>query len=98
MKMDFEDDLINSKILFFKVEKISEFFIFKFKLFHSMKVYGKKITKNIMLGAEVRNVIITSYIKCFSNVRKYFEKIFQRLTFKYFEKVAQFSKPSSFRG
>ena len=78
MKMDFEDDLINSKILFFKVEKISGFFIFKFKLFHSMKVYGKKITKNIMLGAEVRNVIITSYIKCFADVRKYFEKIFQR--------------------
>ena len=96
MKMDFEDDLINSKILFFKVEKSQNFLFSKF--FHSMKVYGKKITKNIMLGAEVRNVIITSYIKCFANVRKYFERIFQRLTFKYFEKVAQFSKSSSFRG
>ena len=42
MKMEFEDGLINFKILFLKAEKASEFLIFKSKLFHSMTVDGKK--------------------------------------------------------
>ena len=52
--MQFEDGLINFKILFLKAEKVSEFLIFKSKLFHSMTVDGKKrISKRIMCGNEV---------------------------------------------
>ena len=42
LKIEFDDALINFKILFLKAEKISEFLIFKSKLFHSMTVDGKK--------------------------------------------------------
>ena len=42
MKIEFEDGLINFKILFLKAEKVLEFLIFKSKLFHSMTVDGKK--------------------------------------------------------
>ena len=48
-----------------------------------------------MFSIEVGNVIISFCIICFANARKYFEKILRRLTFKYFEKVAEFSVPSS---
>ena len=42
-----------------------------------------------MFSTEVGKVIISSYIICSANARKYFEKILQKLTFKkYFEKVA----------
>ena len=52
--MQFEDGLINFKILFLKAEKVSEFLIFKSKLFHSMTVDGKKrISERIMCGNEV---------------------------------------------
>ena len=42
-----------------------------------------------MFIIEVSNVIISSCIICFTNARKSSEDI--RLTFKYFEKVAEFS-------
>ena len=42
LKIEFEDGLINFKILFLKAEKVLEFLIFKSKLFHSMTVDGKK--------------------------------------------------------
>ena len=41
--MEFEDGLINFKIFFLKAKKVSEFLIFKSKLFHSVTVDGKKI-------------------------------------------------------
>ena len=43
MIMEFEDGLINFKIFFLKAKKVSEFLIFKSKLFHSVTVDGKKI-------------------------------------------------------
>ena len=42
LEIEFEDGLINFKILFLKAEKVSEFLIFMSKLFHSMIVDGKK--------------------------------------------------------
>ena len=42
LKTEFENGLINFKILFLKAEKVSEFLNFKSKLFHSMTVDGKK--------------------------------------------------------
>ena len=62
-----------------------------------MTVDGKKrISKKVMSSTEVGNVIISSRVICFANARKYSEEILRRLTFKYFEKVAEFSLPSSF--
>ena len=49
-----------------------------------------------MFSNEVGNVIISSSMICFANDRSYLEKILRRLTFKYIEKVAEFSIPSSF--
>ena len=41
-----------------------------------MTVDGKKrISKKIMFSTEVGNVIISSFILCFANARRYFEKI-----------------------
>ena len=95
--MEFEDSLINFKILFLKAEKFSDFFISKSNLFHSMTGNVKKrISKKIMFSLEVGNVIISSCIMFFANARKYFEKILRRLTFKHFEKVVRFFIPSSF--
>ena len=45
-----------------------------------------------MFTTKEGNHIINSCIICFANARKCFEEI---LTFKYFEKVAEFSVPSS---
>ena len=42
LKIEFEDGLINVKILFLKAEKVLEYLIFKSKLFHSITVDGKK--------------------------------------------------------
>ena len=42
MKIEFEDGLINFKILFLKAGKVLEFLIFESKLFHSMTVDEKK--------------------------------------------------------
>ena len=47
--MEFEDGLINFKILFLKAEKAAEFLIFK--SMHSMTVDGKKeFLKKLCLG------------------------------------------------
>ena len=56
----------------------------------------KRISKKIIFTTKEGTIIISSCIICFANARKYFEEIIQRLTFKYFEKVAQFSILSSF--
>ena len=42
MKIEFENGLINFKILFLKAEKVLESIIFKSKLFHSIIVDGKE--------------------------------------------------------
>ena len=42
LKIEFEDGIINFKILFLKAGKVLERLIFKSKLFHSMTVNGKK--------------------------------------------------------
>ena len=42
MEIEFEDGLINFKILFLKAEEVSEFLIFMPKLFHSMILDGEK--------------------------------------------------------
>ena len=42
IEVEFEDVLLNFKILFLKAEKVSEFLIFKSNLFHLMTVDGKK--------------------------------------------------------
>ena len=63
----------------------------------SISVDGKKtISKKIMFTTEEGNVVISSCIICFVNARKYSEEIFWGLTFKYFEKVAEFFITSSF--
>ena len=49
--------------------------------------------KKTMFTTEEGNLIISSCILCFANAWKYFEEIVWRLTFKYFEKVAEFSIP-----
>ena len=69
MKIQFENGLINFKILFLKAEKVSEFLIFKSKSFHLMIVHGKKILKN-KFNTEVGNVTISSGFICFANARK----------------------------
>ena len=53
--MEFEDGLINFKIVFFTVEKVSEYIFFKSKLFHSMafdvkKEFSKKICLALKRG------------------------------------------------
>ena len=42
LEIEFEDGLINFKILFLKAEEVSEFLIFMPKLFHSMILDGEK--------------------------------------------------------
>ena len=42
MELEFEDGLLNFKILFLIAEKVLELPIFKSTLFHSMTVDGKK--------------------------------------------------------
>ena len=53
------------------------------------------ISSKIMFTTEDGNLIISSFSICFSNARGYSEKTLRRLTFKYFEKVAEFSISSS---
>ena len=50
-----------------------------------------------MFITEKGNVIIGYCIICFAKDRKYSEEILQRLNFKYFKKIAEFSIPSFFR-
>ena len=97
--MKLEHGLINLKILFSKAQKLSDYIIFKSKLFHSITVDEKKkkrISKKVIFSTKVGNVISSSSNISFANARKYFEKILPRLTFKYSEKVGKFSIPSSF--
>ena len=97
LKIEFEDGLINSEILFLKAEKVLEFLIFKSLLLHSLTVDGKKrIYKKIMFTTEEGNLIISSSVICLANARKYSEETLRRLTFKYFEKVSELSITSSF--
>ena len=56
-----------------------------------MTVDGKKNYEKVMFTTEEGNFIISSCIICFADARKYSEEILRRLTFKYFEKVAEFS-------
>ena len=42
MKIEFEDGLTNFKLLFLKLEKVSEFLIFMSNLLHSMTVDEKQ--------------------------------------------------------
>ena len=96
MKIEFEDGLKNFKIVFLKAEKVL-FLIIKSKLFHFMAVDGKKeFIKKSMFTTEEGNLIVSSCIICFANARKHFEEILRRLTFKYFEKVEEFSRTLSF--
>ena len=96
--MKLEHGLINLKILFSKAQKLSDYIIFKSKLFNSITVDEKKkrISKKVIFSTKVGNVISSSSNISFANARKYFEKILPRLTFKYSEKVGKFSIPSSF--
>ena len=96
--MKLEHGLINLKILFSKAQKLSDYIIFKSRLFHSITVDEKKkrISKKVIISTKVGNVISSSSNISFANARKYFEKILLRLTFKYSEKVGKFSIPSSF--
>ena len=48
-----------------------------------------------MFIIEEGNFVISSCVICFADARKYSEETLRRLTFKYFEKVAEFSIPSS---
>ena len=79
--MQFEHGLINFKILLLKAEKVSEFLIFKSKLFHSMTVGGKK---ELCVVMKWWNITVSSGIICLVNARKYFEKILQIMAFRYF--------------
>ena len=70
LKTEFEDSLINFKILLLKAEKFSDFLIFKSNLFNSMTVNVKKIDflKKLCLALKwVGNVIIRSCIMFFAN-------------------------------
>ena len=83
--MEFEDGLINFKILLLKAEKVSEFLIFKPKLFHSMTVYGKKeFLKELCAVVKWGNVTISSGIISIANARMYLEKILRIMTFRFF--------------
>ena len=59
LKTEFENGLINFKILFLKAEKVSEFLNFKSKLFHSMTVDGKKeFIKKLCLPLKSRMLLL----------------------------------------
>ena len=65
MKIEFEDSLINFKILFLKAEKVIEFLIFNSNLFHSVAVDGKKefIEKSCLpLKREIFSLIPVLYV------------------------------------
>ena len=65
MKIEFDDDLINFKILFLKAEKVLKFLTFKSKLFHSMTVDGKKrIYKKLCLPLKrgILSLVLVLYV------------------------------------
>ena len=59
-------------------------------------IYRKKNKKKLCLPPE-RGMLLSVVIICFTNARKNFEETLWRLTFKYFEKVAEFSVPLFFK-
>lgn len=68
-KIKFEDNLVNSQILFLEAQRTSEFLIFKSGLFHSMKVNRKE---NCWKKKKMFTVIISScIIICFANARRF---------------------------
>ena len=86
LKLKFEDGPINLKILFLKVEKVSEYFICKSKYSIEWELMEKKLKKNLFI-TEKSNVVISSCIMHFANARKYFEKILHSLTFKLLKSI-----------
>ena len=71
LKVEFEDGLLNFKILFLQPQEVLEFLTFKSKLFRSMTVDGKKkIYKKIMFTTEEGNLIISSRIICWTPCSK----------------------------
>ena len=62
MELEFEDGLLNFKILFLIAEKVLELPIFKSTLFHSMTVDGKKEFLKKLCTSEEGNLIISSCI------------------------------------
>ena len=94
--MEFEDGLINFKIFFLKAKKVSEFLIFKSKLFHSVTVDGKKIIpKKICLPLKRGMLLLVFVLYALLSAGS----ILKRCSgdWPYFEKVAEFSIPSSFK-
>ena len=63
MKVEFDDGLINFRILFLKAEKVSEFLNFNSKLFHSMTVYTEKNKKKLCLPLK-RGMLLSVVIIC----------------------------------
>ena len=65
MKIEFDNGLINFKILFLTAEKVLKFLIFKSKLFHSMTVDGKKrIYKKLCLPLKrgILSLVLVLYV------------------------------------
>ena len=69
LKIEFEDSLINFKILLLKAEKFSDFLIFKSTLFNSMtvNVKRKEFLKKLCLALEWVGNIIRSSIMFFAD-------------------------------
>ena len=61
-----------------------------------MPYLQKKNQKKLCLPLK-RGMLLSVVITCFTNARKNSEETLWRLTFKYFEKVAEFSVPLSFK-
>ena len=64
MAFKFENGLKNFRIFFLKAKKVSEFLIFKSKLFHSMTVDWKKRSKKISLALkwEMLLLVLVLYV------------------------------------
>ena len=94
--MEFEDGLINFKIFFLKAKKVSEFLIFKSKLFHSVTVDGKKIIpKKICLPLKRGMLLLVFVLYALLSPGSILKR--SSGDWPYFEKVAEFSIPSSFK-
>ena len=93
MKTEFEDGLVNFKILFLKAEfltSMSQNILFSSLSYSTQwQFLEKRISKKNMFTTEDGNDI-SSCIIYFSNPRKYSKEILWKSTFKYFEKAADF--------
>ena len=70
LKIEFEDSLINFKILFLKVEMVLEFLIIQIQVIpFSDNWWKKRIYKKILFTTEKGTLIISSCIICFANAR-----------------------------